>query len=121
MTYRIEFYEDEAGGKPALNWIRHDLGTHERRVLGTAMREILQQQGISVCGTPFGRQLGAGLFEFRLREAELLLRVFCHAHGDRVVLLLHGYDKGADPSEKRQSREIAEARRRLTRWRQRAD
>jgi len=61
-------------------------------------------------------QLGGGLFEFRLRDSELLLRVFCHAYGDRIVLLLHGYDKGVDPSDKRQAREIAEARHGLARW-----
>jgi hypothetical protein len=43
----------------------------------------------------------------------VLLRVFCHAHGHRVILLLAGYDKGADPSRKRQQREIDVARRRL--------
>jgi len=121
MAYRIEFYEDESGRKPVLGWIRDDLDVRERRVLGTAMREILQQQGVGVCGTPFGRQLGGGLFEFRLRESELLLRVFCHAYGERIVLLVRGYDKGADPSAKRQTREIAEARRRLARWRQHHD
>jgi len=41
------------------------------------------------------------------------LRGFCHARGDRVVLLLGGYDKGADPSRRRQQREIETARRRL--------
>jgi len=116
MVYKIEFYEDESGRKPALSWIRDDLDVRKRRTLGTAMREILQQQGVGVCGSPFGRQLGGGLFEFRLRDSELLLRVFCHAYGDRIVLLLHGYDKGVDPSDKRQAREIAEARHRLARW-----
>jgi hypothetical protein len=57
----------------------------------------LQQQGLSVCGSPFGRQLGGGLFEFRLREESVLLRVFCHACGSKIVLLLSGYDKGEDP------------------------
>jgi hypothetical protein len=33
-------------------------------VLGTALREILQQQGINVCSSPSGKQLGEGLFEF---------------------------------------------------------
>ncbi len=42
--------------------------------------------------------------------------MFVHFYGDRVVLLMHGYDKGADTSEKRQNKEIAEARRRLTAW-----
>src|SRR5665647_1071608 len=42
-----------------------------------------------------------------------LLRVFCHATGDRVILLLGGYDKGKDPARRRQDHEIEVARRRL--------
>src|ERR1017187_4922921 len=96
------------------------LDARERRVLGTALREILQRQGINVCSSPFGKQLGGGLFEFRLREDSLLLRVFCHAYGNQIVLLLSGYDKGKYPgSRRRQQREIAEARKRLSAWRQR--
>jgi phage-related protein len=118
VPYEIEFYEDSVGRKPCLEWIR-ELEPRKRWALGTAMREILQQQGINVCGTPFGKQLGEGLFEFRLREEGLLLRVFCRAYGDRIVLLLGGYAKGEDPSARRQQREIAEARKRLAAWRQR--
>jgi hypothetical protein len=75
--------------------------------------------------------LGNGLHEFRVRHDEgeivrmfgvgssgvvgcgetVLLRVFVHFYGAKVVLLLGGYDKGADPNERRQQREIAEARR----------
>jgi hypothetical protein len=33
-----------------------------------------------------------------------------------VVLLLAGYDKGKEPSAKRQNAEIKRARQRLTRW-----
>jgi hypothetical protein len=45
--------------------------------------------------------------------------VFCHAHGDRLILLLGGYDKGADPSARRQQREIATARARLADYQRR--
>jgi len=45
--------------------------------------------------------------------------VFCHAYGNRVVLLLGGYDKGADPSPRRQNEEIALTRARLGDWRRR--
>ena len=94
------------------------------------MLEVLQHLGIGVCGTEFGRQLGGGLFEFRLRrdladilgkggEEKVLLRVFCHAHGRRLVLLLGGYDKGEDTSAKRQEAEIALARKRLADWKRR--
>ncbi len=124
-TYRLEFYEDERGDKPVLRWIREELTRTQRAVLGQAMREVLQEEGVSVCGTEFGRQLGKGLFEFRLRRsveeagARILLRVFCHAYGDRIVLLLGSYDKGADPSPRRQDEEISVARSRLASWRRR--
>jgi hypothetical protein len=88
--------------------------------------------------TEWGKQLGGGIFEFRIRHTAeeiahmfrgaapergkrggVLLRVFCHAHGAKIVLLLHGYDKGADPSEKRQQREIQLARKRLAAFKER--
>jgi len=115
--YALVFYEDESGRKPVLEWIQNELSREQRRALGTAMREILQRHGVGVCGTEFGRQLGNGLFEFRLREEGLLLRVFCHAFGDKLVLLLNGYDKGKDVSGRRQEAEIEVARRRLRQWR----
>jgi len=79
VPFEIEFYEDETGTKPCLEWIRN-LDVCSRRVLGTALREILQQQGVAVCGSSYGKQLGDGLFEFRLREKDLLFRVFRHAY-----------------------------------------
>lgn len=131
--YEIEFYEDEHGDWPVLRWLREDLTPRKRRALGSAMNNVLQELGVDVCGTEFGRHLGKGLFEFRLRgadlakvmpaageadagEAKMLLRVFCHAHGDKLILLVGGYDKGKDTSAKRQEKEIAVARRRLKDW-----
>ncbi len=93
----------------------------QRTALGHAMREVLQEKGVGVCGTEFGRQLGSGVFEFRLRRfveeagEKILLRVFCHAYGNRIVLLLGGYDRGANPSPRRQYEEIAVSRRRRRR------
>ena len=50
---------------------------------------------------------------------KVLLRVFVHFYGDKIVLLLCGYDKGRDPKEKRQQREIAQARKLLAQFRER--
>jgi hypothetical protein len=138
MTFTLEFYEDENGDQPVLRWLREQLTPTQRRAIGVAMHEILRAEGVGVCRTSYGKQLGGGLFEFRLRHdaaeilhslgkparpeatsERILLRVFCHAHGDRLVLLLGGYDKGADPSAKRQQKEIAVARRRLADWKRR--
>lgn len=124
-TYELEFYEDERGDRPVLRWIREELTPTQRAALGRAMRAVLQERGVGVCGTEFGKQLGKGLFEFRLRRSveeegeRILLRVFCHAYGNRVLLLLGGHDKGADPSPRRQDAEIAVARRRLADWQRR--
>jgi len=140
--FTLEFYQSPDGDEPARRWMEKRLSASQRRALDAALRLILAEHGISVCGSPYGRHVGHGLFEFRLDEDEatllhkwspaeaaprpatsgdrILLGVFCHAHGDRIVLLLGGYDKGADPGRRRQQREIARARARLAdflRWR----
>jgi hypothetical protein len=136
--FTLEFYTDEAGDQPVLRWLREDLSATQRRAIGVALREILEAEGMGVCRGGYGKQLGNGLFEFRLRHdageilrslgkqardelhaERILLRVFCHAHGDRLILLLGGYDKGADPSKRRQQQEIALARTRLVDFRRR--
>lgn len=52
-------------------------------------------------------------------KEKVLLRVFVHFYGDKVILLLGGYDKGVDPKERRQQPEIAEARRLLAQFKER--
>jgi phage-related protein len=120
-AYEIEFYETEDGDQPARRWMREELTPTKRRAIGTAMNRILAEEGVNVCSSEWGKALGDGLYEFRLRDEiqeagvseSILLRVFFHAFGDKIILLLGGYDKGEHPSSRRQQREIAEARRRL--------
>jgi hypothetical protein len=131
-VFTLEFYEDELGREPVLDWL-HRLTPRKRRAIGVAMFEILQHQGPLVVGTNFGKGLGAGIFEFRLEQdaaqvlarkgrrarpeaaasLKILLRVFCHAHGARIILLLGGYDKGERPSARHQQARIELARTRL--------
>jgi phage-related protein len=133
--YTLEFFEDEDGSEPVLAWLRR-LTPTKRRAIGVAMFEILQYEGPHVVGTNFGKGLGGGMFEFRLDQdaaqilarkgkrarpetsetAKILLRVFCHAHGDRVILLLGAYDKGERPSSRHQQTQIELARNRLREW-----
>jgi len=92
---------------PALRWIKEDLSGTKRRALGMAMNEVLQRHGVQVVGErSWGRQLGEGLFEFRVDRVvkaddevaeKIVLRVFCHAHGDRKVLVLHG-ERSSSPA-----------------------
>lgn len=130
--YHLEFYADENGDQPVLRWLRDELSRTQRLVVGTAMREVLEEEGMAVCGTPFGRPLGKGLFEFRVGgnvgefvepsaaapnpDEKILVRVFCHAHGDKLILLLAGYDKLAQSSKAHQNQQIELALSRLRAW-----
>lgn len=86
------------------------------------IKEQLQAFGPDVCKTTFGKNLGGGLYEFRLKEDDLptsegpraaLYRVFFAVYGDRLILLLHAYDKGEHPQSRYQERVIQVARQRL--------
>ena len=100
--YEIEFYEDDAGNEPALAFMR-SLSDVKKRAIGVALNEVLQHLGPNVAEGNFGRNLGGGLYEFRLdQDAEqilrrsgkeprpepdkgkILLRVFFHPHGSKL-------------------------------------
>jgi hypothetical protein len=66
-VYELEFFAEDDGTKPVLAWIKNDLTPTQRRAVGTAMRRVLQANGVGVCSSPWGKQLGDGLFEFRVR------------------------------------------------------
>ncbi len=137
--FTIEFFEDE-GRSPVEEWMDSDLTDVELAALLSGLEHVLSHRGIDVCQTEWGKQLGEGLFEFRIRHTaaeikrmftdaapgrqegkcgKVLLRLFCHAYGTRIVLLLDGYDKARDPSNKREQREITLARRRLVMFKER--
>ena len=110
------------------------LAPQKRIALDEAIRLVLARRGLAVVETEFGKALGGGLYEFRLRwsaaevqrkvegvsaetaaKAEkIMLRVFFCTSGRKIILLLSGYDKARDPGKTRQDREIARARKLLT-------
>jgi phage-related protein len=140
-TWELQFYEDKSGREPVKAWL-DGLDESKRAAAMRGLSIILAELGPDVCQSEYGKALGHGLTEFRLRHSaaevisahrpELLeklalpqpdepaiLRVFFHAHADRLILLLGAYDKGSDPSDKRQQTEIALARKRLGEFRRR--
>lgn len=118
--------------------MKGELDSYEQAVLFAAIDNVLLVQGMDSCKGEFGKNLGKNLFEFRVRQSlnaianfgksedewarvsggdrTVLLRVFVTFHGSRVVLLLHGLNKGKDDSAKRQNKEIARARKILRKW-----
>ena len=113
------------------------LSPYEQAVVEAALTTVLEVHGIAAFDGGWGKPLGGGLYEFRFQRsleammrlaraepltegragARVSIRIFCTFHGDKIVLLLHGYDKSRDPSARRQQKEIARARAMLTKWR----
>lgn len=127
-----------------LSAARHPVVNLLGGALPVAYRQV---HGAEVCRGHWGKKVHEdGIYEFRLRmtgrqvlnleaeirgiseeearerlgidrSADILLRVFFHPYGDKLLLLLGGYDKGVDPSPKGQQAEIKIARGRLGAWR----
>ncbi|RDI75348.1 hypothetical protein Gocc_1146 [Gaiella occulta] len=144
----IEFYADVNGRVPFREWL-DKLNEPKRLAMIAATERILVKLGPGVCGSEWGRKLGASIFEFRVRHTleeikamfpeqpelgakvaaevvsrrgekakksptKIVLRAFCHLRpGGKILLILGGYDKGEDPSPRRQQKEIENARKRL--------
>lgn len=131
-------FEDENGIIPFERFV-NDLSDFKFVALDAAIDRVLSVRGLDLVRTEWLKALGEGLHEFRVRHnadevarmfggedpevnnqpEKVLLRVFVHFYGQKIVLLLGGYDKGDDPKEHRQQREIAEARRLLRQFKER--
>ena len=136
--WSLEPYEADDGRVPFENFIK-DLSDFKFVALDAAIRHVLAVRGIDLGHTEWLKALGQGLHEFRVRHdgeeiarmfggevreshapaERVLLRVFVHFYGDRVALLLGGYDKGRHPKKKRQQREITQARKLLRQFKRR--
>lgn len=137
--WQLETFVTDDGLEPIKTFF-DDLDDFTFAAIDAALTHVLARRGIDLVRTEWLKPLGGRLHEFRVRHTadevrqmfggdqedaasnvispptRVLLRVFVHFYGDRVVLLLGGYDKGADPSGRRQEREIARARTLLTAW-----
>lgn len=130
----MEFYADQDGREPCRKWL-DGLSESKRDALLAALTCVLAVLGPDVCESEWGKPLGAGLYEFRVRHTAeetaamfageprggrkgqaIVLRVFFHPYGQKVILLLGGYDKGKEPSERRQQLKIETARSQLAQF-----
>ena len=140
MAWRVRFYKDlDTKQQPAKDWLSalYDKPAERQKWAAAmaAIHHVLKQQGTDVCESEWGKNLGKGLYEFRVRNpaaqiqskfplrdrlpkdvpegkgsVTILLRIFFMTYGKEVILLLCGYDKGKDPRGSKQSEEIERAR-----------
>jgi hypothetical protein len=129
--WEVEYYSDENGREPCREWAER-LSAVKKAAFLAAVEVVLTRYGTDAVRTEFGKALGGGLYELRIRQTAaevrqrvaglppddlgaqppgaILLRVFFCTAGRKIILLLDGYDKGQNPGERRQNREIQDAR-----------
>jgi len=135
VAWKISFYRDlETGEKPCREWLDElaEDDPDKRLAALAAIERVLAKQGINVCEGEWGKNLGRGLYEFRIRhpattieamfqpkeaparkaagKPRILLRIFFTTYGKHVILLCSGYDKGTNPGKGFQSQQIKAAR-----------
>lgn len=137
QPWAIEIWEDSNSRSPFEKWYLK-LHEYDQAIIDAVIERVLQPLGMDICETEWGKSLGEGLYELRVRvslnailnrrasedehvsvvggDKTVLLRIFCTFHGRRVVLLFQGYNKGKDPSDRRQQKEIEKARKHLKAW-----
>jgi hypothetical protein len=132
MQWTLQIHDRPDGSIP-YQIFRESLDLYTLSVLDICVEEVLARQGNNVCATSWGKSLGGGLYEFRIRKSiaavckeaniplpdfpnakkSTLLRVFFAVEGSKIIVLLCAYEKGKDSSTRRQQHEIAKARKYL--------
>lgn len=97
QEYSIEIYETKTGRKPFIEWLERVKDVSISRKIRARIERI--QSG----NLGDYRELGSGLFEFRIFHRPGY-RIYFGKEGHRVILLLSGGNKGS------QSRNIEKAR-----------
>jgi hypothetical protein len=64
--WNVEFYANENGREPCREWAER-LSPQKRAAFIAAIRLVLARRGIDVVKTEYGKALGEGLYEFRIR------------------------------------------------------
>jgi hypothetical protein len=110
--WNLEVFATDTGIEP-FSVFADELEDFEWAALDAALRAVLAVRGLDLVRTEWLKSLGQGLHEFRIRHDAgeiahrfgggprsgrgprhvILLRVFVHFHGDRVILLLSARDR----------------------------
>ena len=105
----VVFFRLDSGREPVREWLR-DLPKRSRKTIGEDIKTL--QFGWPV-GMPLSRKMDEGLWELRSTIPAGIARTFFTIFDDNIVLL-HGFVK---KTQKTPKRELALAKRRLTKLR----
>lgn len=120
-TIRFAFFDD-------FSKFMSTLHPNDQDIVMTAIELILRPYGKALIDEGWLKDLGGGLFEFRVGptrrkirrrtnqnldnffDADLLVRIFCLFDTETEIVILHSYDKTIDRSRSTQKSEISIAR-----------
>ena len=91
-----EFYRTEAGGEPVRDFLRKELLSNERRLVGKDIRAV--EYGWPI-GMPVCKDLKNGLFEVRTDFSNRICRILFGIYGRRMILF-HGFIKKSESTPK---------------------
>lgn len=125
QRWNIQYFQDESGHSPFLEWSQKELGEEAREWLHEIIHRRLVIKGPDLSRTKWLSIIHYDLYQLRIIKNEkrgrqkILLRIYLCFETDNQITLLSGYDKGADPSRERQTEEIQKALNFRDEWRAR--
>lgn len=108
--FTINYYADAQGNKPVETFIDNLDAKTKTKVFGHL--ELLETYGNQL-GMPFSKYLMDGIFELRITQKGMTIRIFYFFSGNAEIILTHGFKK---KSQKTPRREIEKATRLRKDW-----
>lgn len=99
ITWKIDYYESGAGNKPVEEFINSL--EEKAQVKITRTLELLEEFGITISASHAKKLTGTPLWELRILGSDNL-RIFYIAKHEHSFLLLHGFKKKTQKTEKRE-------------------
>lgn len=109
MSWPVEFYEDESGGRPVEEFLVALPAGHVGKVL--QVLQMLEERG-ALLPFPYSSQVEGRLRELRVHYGRTLYRILYYGDAQRTFVLLHAFEKRTQalPAE-----DVALARKRMSR------
>lgn len=99
MNWEIEYYTKEDGSSPIKDFIDSLPLKAKARAFKTL--ELLESYGIQM-GEPHVKHVGKKLWELRVKAQEGIFRFFFTVRQNRIIILLHGFQKKTEKTPKRE-------------------
>jgi len=90
MSWPVEFYEDESGGRPVEEFLEALPAGHVGKVL--QVLQMLEERG-PLLPFPYSSQVEGRLRELRIHYGRTLYRILYYGDARRTFVLLHAFEK----------------------------